>query len=29
VFQNRFGELDEADEALDETARFFGRHLRQ
>ena len=28
VFQNRFGELDEADEALDETARFFGRHLR-
>jgi acetyl esterase/lipase len=29
VFQNRFGELDAADEALEETARFFGRHLRQ
>jgi acetyl esterase/lipase len=28
VFQNRFGELDAADEALDETARFFRRHLR-
>jgi epsilon-lactone hydrolase len=27
VFQNRFGELDEADEALDQTARFFRRHL--
>ena len=27
VFQNRFGELGAADEALDETARFFGRHL--
>jgi len=27
VFQNRFGELNEADEALDETARFFRRHL--
>ena len=27
VFQNRFGELDQADEALDETARFFRRHL--
>jgi acetyl esterase/lipase len=27
VFQNRFGELDEADEALDEVERFFRRHL--
>ena len=27
VFQNRFGELDEADEAIDEVARFFKRHL--
>jgi acetyl esterase/lipase len=27
VFQNRFGELDEAGEALDEVERFFRRHL--
>jgi epsilon-lactone hydrolase len=27
VFQPRFGELDEAGEALDEVARFFTRHL--
>ena len=27
VFQLYFGALDEADEALDEVARFFGRHL--
>ena len=27
VFQLYFGALDEADEALDETARFFKRHL--
>jgi len=28
VFQLYFGALDEADEALDEVARFFARHLR-
>jgi acetyl esterase/lipase len=28
VFQNQFGMLDEADEALDEAAEFFRRHLR-
>jgi acetyl esterase/lipase len=28
VFQNNFGALDEADEALDEVTRFFARHLR-
>jgi epsilon-lactone hydrolase len=28
VFQLYFGALDEVDEALDEVARFFGRHLR-
>jgi monoterpene epsilon-lactone hydrolase len=27
VFQLHFGELDEADEALEEVARFFTRHL--
>ena len=27
VFQLHFGALDEADEALDEVARFFTRHL--
>jgi len=27
VFQNHFGALDEADEALDEVGRFFTRHL--
>ena len=27
VYQNRFGELDEAGEALDEVERFFRRHL--
>ena len=27
VFQLYFGALDEADEALDEVARFFARHL--
>jgi acetyl esterase/lipase len=27
VFQLYFGALDEADEALDEVARFFRRHL--
>jgi acetyl esterase/lipase len=28
VFQLYFGALDEADEAIDEVARFFKRHLR-
>ena len=27
VFQLHFGALDEADEAIDEVARFFKRHL--
>jgi monoterpene epsilon-lactone hydrolase len=27
VFQSHFGALDEADEALDQVARFFRRHL--
>jgi monoterpene epsilon-lactone hydrolase len=27
VFQLHFGALDEADEAIDEIARFFRRHL--
>jgi hypothetical protein len=27
VFQLHFGALDEADEAIDEVARFFTRHL--
>jgi fermentation-respiration switch protein FrsA (DUF1100 family) len=27
VFQFQFGALDEADEAIDEVARFFKRHL--
>ena len=27
VFQFQFGALDEADEAIDEVARFFQRHL--